>query len=52
MNLINQLKERNHNKLYHLELNNATHSDIPINNKEDSDTYLHFVNELYNQYIV
>lgn len=51
MNLINVLKNRNHQHLHHLNLKNSHHALMHSHNPEDVNNYLQFVNNLYELYI-
>ena len=50
-NLINVLKNKNHTKLHQLILENSHHALMHSHNKEDQNSYINFVNELYETYL-
>ena len=51
MNLIRELRQKNHPHLHHLELKYSHHSLMSLNHEDDVREYYDFVHKLYNIYI-
>lgn len=50
-NIIDRLRNRGHQKIYHLQLKNSPHSSMSLYDEDDKLEYLNFLNNLYNKYI-